>query len=123
MDQIRISGGRQLKGRLPISGAKNAALTLLPAALLTDEPLTLRNLPRLADVAQLKRILGNHGVDMTVSGKRLGEAELSGETVHLTARTRSVPEPAQAAGHRRLAELDGLRLCRIDSRSGESDFA
>ena len=50
MDQIRISGGRQLKGRIPISGAKNAALALLPAALLTDEPLTLRNLPRLADV-------------------------------------------------------------------------
>jgi UDP-N-acetylglucosamine 1-carboxyvinyltransferase len=50
MDQIVIRGGQRLKGRIPISGAKNAALTLLPCALLTDEPLTLRNLPRLADV-------------------------------------------------------------------------
>jgi len=45
MDQIVIRGGQRLKGRIPISGAKNAALTLLPCALLTDEPLTLRNLP------------------------------------------------------------------------------
>ncbi|MCX5580263.1 UDP-N-acetylglucosamine 1-carboxyvinyltransferase [Kaistia terrae] len=87
MDRIRIVGGARLNGTIPISGAKNAALPLMIASLLTDETLTLANLPRLADVAQLKRILGNHGVDMTVSGKRLGEAELSGETVHLTART------------------------------------
>ena len=87
MDRIRIVGGARLNGAIPISGAKNAALPLMIASLLTDETLTLANLPRLADVAQLKRILGNHGVDMTVSGKRLGEAELSGETVHLTART------------------------------------
>jgi len=87
MDRIRIVGGARLNGTIPISGAKNAALPLMIASLLTDETLTLANLPRLADVAQLKRILGNHGVDMTVAGKRLGEAELSGETVHLTART------------------------------------
>ena len=47
MDRILIRGGNRLSGRLPISGAKNAALTLMPCALLTDEPLTLRNLPRL----------------------------------------------------------------------------
>ncbi|WP_336798896.1 UDP-N-acetylglucosamine 1-carboxyvinyltransferase [Kaistia sp. MMO-174] len=87
MDRIRIVGGARLNGSIPISGAKNAALPLMIASLLTDETLTLANLPRLADVAQLKRILGNHGVDMTVAGKQLGEAELSGETVHLTART------------------------------------
>ena len=46
MDRILIRGGNRLSGRLPISGAKNAALTLMPCALLTDEPLTLRNLPR-----------------------------------------------------------------------------
>jgi UDP-N-acetylglucosamine 1-carboxyvinyltransferase len=87
MDRIRIVGGARLNGSIPISGAKNAALPLMIASLLTDETLILANMPRLADVAQLKRILGNHGVDMTVAGKRLGEAELSGETVHLTART------------------------------------
>lgn len=87
MDRIRIVGGARLNGTIPISGAKNAALPLMIASLLSDETLTLSNLPRLADVALLKRILGNHGVDITISGKRAGEAELSGETVHLTART------------------------------------
>ncbi|MBM3596406.1 MAG: UDP-N-acetylglucosamine 1-carboxyvinyltransferase, partial [Alphaproteobacteria bacterium] len=50
MDKIIIRGGKTLSGTIQISGAKNAALTLLPCALLTDEPLTLRNLPRLADI-------------------------------------------------------------------------
>ena len=50
MDKICIRGGAPLSGSIAVGGAKNAALTLLPCALLTDEPLTLRNLPRLADV-------------------------------------------------------------------------
>lgn len=70
MDQIRISGGRTLKGRLPISGAKNAALTLLPAALLTDEPLTLRNLPRLADVDTFGHLLNQFGASTHTHGSR-----------------------------------------------------
>ena len=49
MDKLLIRGGRPLKGEVTISGAKNAALTLIPCALLTEEPLTLRNLPRLAE--------------------------------------------------------------------------
>jgi UDP-N-acetylglucosamine enolpyruvyl transferase len=57
-------------GTIPISGAKNAALPLMIASLLTDETLTLENVPRLADVAQLQRILGNHGVDIIRRGKR-----------------------------------------------------
>ncbi|QMW23463.1 UDP-N-acetylglucosamine 1-carboxyvinyltransferase [Sandaracinobacteroides saxicola] len=70
MDQIRIRGGRTLSGRLPISGAKNAALTLMPAALLTDEPLTLRNLPRLADVDTFSHLLNQHGASTAVEGSR-----------------------------------------------------
>ena len=50
MDSIWIKGGNRLEGEIPISGAKNAALALMPCALLTDEKLTLTNLPRLADV-------------------------------------------------------------------------
>ncbi len=68
MDQIVIRGGRKLKGRIPISGAKNAALTLMPCALLTDEPLTLRNLPRLADIDTFGHLLNNHGVSTTIEG-------------------------------------------------------
>ena len=69
MDRIRIVGGNRLNGSIAISGAKNAALPLMIASLLTDETLTLENVPRLADVAMLKRILGNHGVDCMVHGQ------------------------------------------------------
>jgi UDP-N-acetylglucosamine 1-carboxyvinyltransferase len=86
LDQIRITGGAPLNGRIAISGAKNAALPLMIASLLTDETLTLENVPRLADVTLLKRILGNHGVDHSVDGKRHGQSSLTGETVHLSAR-------------------------------------
>ena len=72
MDRIRIVGGQALNGTIQVSGAKNAALPLMIASLLTSEPLTLDNLPRLADVALLVRILGNHGVDYSVDGKRVG---------------------------------------------------
>ena len=70
MDKIVIRGGRALKGRIPISGAKNAALTLMPCALLSDEPLTLRNLPRLADVDTFGHLLNQHGVSTMVEGAR-----------------------------------------------------
>ncbi len=68
MDKIVIRGGKPLSGRIPISGAKNAALTLMPCALLTDEPLTLRNLPRLADIDTFGHLLNNHGVSTTIEG-------------------------------------------------------
>ena len=85
MDRIRIVGGNRLNGTIPISGAKNAALPLMIASLLTRDTLTLDNVPRLADVALLKRILGNHGVDCMVQGKRAGQNGLSGETLELRA--------------------------------------
>ena len=86
MDRIRITGGAPLEGSIPISGAKNAALPLMIASLLTDETLTLQNVPRLADVQKLFHILANHGVDTAFQGKRSGEDELAGQTVNLTAR-------------------------------------
>ncbi|MEI6572721.1 MAG: UDP-N-acetylglucosamine 1-carboxyvinyltransferase [Alphaproteobacteria bacterium] len=86
MDRIKITGGRPLEGIIPISGAKNAALPLMIASILTRETLTLHNVPRLSDVRLLMRILGNHGVDAAISGKRLGQSEESGETITLSAR-------------------------------------
>jgi len=86
MDRIRIVGGTELNGRIQISGAKNAALPLMIASLLTPERLTLKNMPNLADVNLLARILRNHGVDQLVDGKRPGKASPIGETFHLTAR-------------------------------------
>jgi UDP-N-acetylglucosamine 1-carboxyvinyltransferase len=85
MDRIRINGGKPLTGTIPISGAKNATLPLMIASLLTDETLILDNVPRLADVAQLQRILGNHGVDVMVNGKRPGDTEYQGQTLHISA--------------------------------------
>jgi UDP-N-acetylglucosamine 1-carboxyvinyltransferase len=73
VDSIWIKGGTPLKGRIPISGAKNAALTLLPCALLTDEPLTLGNLPRLADVDSFGHLLNQLGVSTSVAGLKSGQ--------------------------------------------------
>jgi UDP-N-acetylglucosamine 1-carboxyvinyltransferase len=86
MDRIKIVGGQRLVGTIPISGAKNAALPLMLASLLTSDRLTLKNVPNLADVNLLARILRNHGVDHSVDGKRAGPALHLGETFHLTAR-------------------------------------
>jgi len=85
MDRIRIVGGNTLNGTIPISGAKNAALPLMIAGLLTEETLILDNVPRLADVAQLQRILGNHGVDIMSVGKRTGDSRYQGQTLHISA--------------------------------------
>jgi UDP-N-acetylglucosamine 1-carboxyvinyltransferase len=85
MDRIRIHGGQKLNGTIPISGAKNATLPLMIASLLTDETLILDNVPRLADVGLLQRILGNHGVDVMVGGKRPGETQYDGQTLHISA--------------------------------------
>lgn len=73
MDRILIRGGNRLAGKIAISGAKNAALTLMPCALLTDEPLTLRNLPRLADVDSFGHLLNELGASTSVEGTRPNE--------------------------------------------------
>jgi len=86
MDRIRVQGGRPLRGSIPISGAKNAALPLMIASLLSEDTLVLDNVPRLADVALLQHILGNHGVDIMVSGKRAGDNENAGQTLELSAK-------------------------------------
>ncbi|HMA13954.1 MAG: UDP-N-acetylglucosamine 1-carboxyvinyltransferase [Bacteroidota bacterium] len=68
MDQIVIHGGRRLLGEIPISGAKNAALPLMAASLLTADTLRLTNVPRLADIATMARLLAQHGVVLNGNG-------------------------------------------------------
>jgi len=76
MDRIRIRGGNRLKGEIPISGAKNSALKLMAASLLTEEPVTLKNMPRLADIAAMSDLLMQFGVNMNVRrGGKLGETD------------------------------------------------
>ena len=85
MDSIIVSSGNPLRGTIDISGAKNAALPLMIASLLTDEELILENVPHLADVESLIRILTNQGVDYKVVGKRPGQNGHHGRTIHFHA--------------------------------------
>ena len=84
MDRIRIRGGVPLNGLIPISGAKNAALPLMIASLLTEETLELGNVPRLADISSLLRIMSNFGVDHSIAGRRPGQSSETGQTIRLT---------------------------------------
>ena len=68
MDSIAIEGGARLNGTIPVSGAKNSALKLMAAAILTDQPLRLTNMPRLADTKFLGRLLQELGVEVTENG-------------------------------------------------------
>jgi UDP-N-acetylglucosamine 1-carboxyvinyltransferase len=86
MDRIRIRGGAPLNGLIPISGAKNAALPLMIASLLTGENLELGNVPRLADISSLLRIMSNFGVDHSIAGRRPGQSSETGQTIRLTAK-------------------------------------
>ncbi|MBI1365132.1 MAG: UDP-N-acetylglucosamine 1-carboxyvinyltransferase [Alphaproteobacteria bacterium] len=71
MDRLAIIGGRPLFGEIAISGAKNSALKVMAASLLTDETLTITNVPRLADVDMLLKLLERHGVEAAFEGSRL----------------------------------------------------
>jgi UDP-N-acetylglucosamine 1-carboxyvinyltransferase len=86
VDRLRVVGGQRLNGVIRISGAKNAALPLMIASLLTPSTLTLENVPDLADVSMLLRILGHHGVDYSVDGRRLGAPPNASRAIHLSAR-------------------------------------
>ncbi len=65
MDSIVVTGGAELSGQIPIAGAKNACLTLMPATLLSEEPLTLTNAPRLSDIATMTALLRSLGAEVT----------------------------------------------------------
>ncbi|HEY4940298.1 MAG TPA: UDP-N-acetylglucosamine 1-carboxyvinyltransferase [Rhizomicrobium sp.] len=76
MDRIRIRGGNRLKGEIPIGGAKNSALKLMAASLLTDQPVSLRNMPRLADIEAMADLLMQFGVSLNIRrGAGLGHSD------------------------------------------------
>ena len=85
MDKIRIRGGRPIEGRIPISGAKNAALKVMAASLLTGETLRLSNLPHLVDITTLCNVLAQHGVEIRMNGAA-GKSGHTGRVLELTAR-------------------------------------
>ncbi len=86
MAKIKIIGGNRLNGEIYISGAKNAALPLMIASLLSEEKLVLENLPALADVKQLKAILKNHGTQITEQEQNPKDESSIGKTVSFQAK-------------------------------------
>src|SRR5579862_5246887 len=85
MDRIRIRGGSPLKGDIPVGGAKNAALPLMAASLLTDETLTLGNLPHVADITTMANLLAQLGVEVHLNGQAANGGH-DGRVLELTAR-------------------------------------
>jgi UDP-N-acetylglucosamine 1-carboxyvinyltransferase len=85
MERIRIRGGKRLDGTIRISGAKNAALPLMTASLLSAEPLVLENVPKLADIATLAALLQQHGAQISLAAGGNGAGE--GQVMTLHART------------------------------------
>ena len=69
MDRLIITGGRQLQGEIRISGAKNAALPIIVATLLANEPVTISNIPHLNDITTTMELLGRMGVSITMGEK------------------------------------------------------
>src|ERR1039457_3135346 len=96
MDKFVIKGGPRLQGEIPISGSKNSALPALAAALLTDEPVTLRRIPRVRDIRTMQRLLVDIG----------SQAEVEGETIRLhTPRIVSSEAPYELVKTRRASSL------------------
>lgn len=86
MDKIKITGGNKLNGIIPISGAKNAALPLMIASLLSAETVCIENIPYLSDIEHLIRILANLGVDYSIDGRKECAEEDSRRTIYFTAK-------------------------------------
>ncbi|KAF7599077.1 MAG: UDP-N-acetylglucosamine 1-carboxyvinyltransferase [Candidatus Dactylopiibacterium carminicum] len=108
MDKLLIKGGARLAGEIAISGAKNAALPLLCAALLTDEAVTFTNVPQLKDIATLLRLLADMGVQVSREG----------DTVTLQAREISNPVASYELVKTMRAAI--LVLCPLVARCGEA---
>ena len=121
MDKLAIIGGRPLFGEIVISGAKNSALKVMAAALLTDETLTLRNVPRLADVDMLRKLLAQHGVEecfegstLTLRAKTISSTEAPYDLVRKMRATFNVLGPLLAREGRAKVSLPGG--CAIGAR-------
>jgi UDP-N-acetylglucosamine 1-carboxyvinyltransferase len=120
MDQIRIRGGRPLKGEIRISGAKNAALPLMAASLLTDGTLRLSNLPHLNDITTMASILAQHGVDIVMNGDA-DHAGQSGRVLELTAKDLASTQAPYELVRRMRAGV--LVLGPLLARAGEAEVS
>ena len=116
MDRIRIKGGRQLKGDIVVSGSKNACLPLMVASMLTDQPLTLKNVPRLADITTMIQLLEQHGVEVSAAPGENGHSH--GAT--LTLRTAKITSTTAPYDIVRKMRASVLVLGPLVAREGEA---
>lgn len=123
MDHIIVRGGNALNGQIPIAGAKNACLTLMPATLLSEEPLTLTNAPRLSDIKTMTALLEslgtevttlNAGKTITMSSHALTSTRADYEIVRQMRASNLVLGPLLARFHEAIVSLPGG--CAIGSR-------
>jgi UDP-N-acetylglucosamine 1-carboxyvinyltransferase len=122
VDKLHVNGGRALAGEVRISGAKNAALPILCAALLTDQPLVLENVPRLMDVRTMAKLLAQMGVEvgaqtdgrLELRAQRIVEPEAGYEMVKSMRASVLVLGPLVARGGRARVSLPGG--CAIGAR-------
>ena len=116
MDRIRIRGGKQLNGTIRISGAKNASLPLMVAALLSDQKLTLHNVPRLADISTMIQLLEQHGVEIDAAAGENGHSHGTTLTLH-AAKIKSTTAPYDIV---RKMRASVLVLGALVAREGEA---
>ncbi len=121
MDAFVIEGGRPIKGRLRVNGSKNACLPLMAATLLTDQPVTLRGVPRLADIANMQRLLAELGVD---TGASVGDEAFA----HLGPATLTAQPTGEAVSHARYEIVKTMRasisaLGPLVAKRGEARIA
>ena len=123
MDSIIVKGGARLSGQIPIAGAKNAALTLMPATLLSDEPLTLTNAPRLSDIKTMTLLLESLGTEVTMlqggkvialSSHKISSTRADYDIVRKMRASNLVLGPLLAREHQAIVSLPGG--CAIGAR-------
>ncbi|KNG95261.1 UDP-N-acetylglucosamine 1-carboxyvinyltransferase [Pseudaestuariivita atlantica] len=123
MDSIIVTGGGALNGQIPIAGAKNAALTLMPATLLSEEPLTLTNMPRLSDIRTMTALLSSLGAEVSalaegqvvaMSSKTISNHTADYDIVRKMRASNLVLGPMLAREHRAVVSLPGG--CAIGAR-------
>ncbi len=123
MDRILVKGGSELAGEIPISGAKNACLALMPAALLTQQPLILTNAPALSDISMMRKLLTSFGCEvdgsqnnriLTISAERISNHIAEYEIVRKMRASILVLGPLLARDHKAVVSLPGG--CAIGAR-------
>jgi UDP-N-acetylglucosamine 1-carboxyvinyltransferase len=123
MDSIIVRGGAELRGQIPIAGAKNACLALMPATLLSEEPLTLTNAPRLSDIVTMTQLLESLGCEVSsmqggkviaLSTHDLASTRADYEIVRKMRASNLVLGPLLARAHEAVVSLPGG--CAIGAR-------